>query len=361
MHSAYLASLHLLPGMRHAHLATLMKYVSGDAEQLWKTLPQAIRTLGVQELDKEQVYAVHRKLQVLRVYRYLQEHKIVLLYGALLPTAIREARMPPFVVYCRGDVDLLQGDLLSIVGARRMTAYGQMVIESLVPHVVASGYATVSGLAYGVDAHVHEQTVLSGGKTVAVLGTGVDRCYPAVHHRLVERIIDHGGLLLSDYPLYTKPRPWHFTQRNRLIAAVSSATVVVEAGEKSGSLYTAEEALELGRSVYAIPGSVFSPMSIGCNWLLSLPEERRVNVLQKPSDLVELGMSKETDWKDEPMSGTMHPLLRFVHEQARSTTNIADAAQIPMGECLTALTKLEVQGLVRRVSGGWIKNILRRT
>ena len=181
------------------------------------------------------------------------------------PTGLRDLEDPP-PVYVSGE--LRADPAVAVVGTRRCTRYGVSLAESFGGVLSAVGWTVVSGLARGIDAAAHRGTLDRGGHPVAVLGSGVDIWYPAENRALYQRMIDHGGALISEYPPGTPPDRWRFPARNRLIAAISSAVVVVEAGEKGGALITARLAAEIGRPVFVVPGDVDRPASVGCNRLI---------------------------------------------------------------------------------------------
>ncbi|SDK66364.1 DNA-processing protein DprA [Alkalibacterium thalassium] len=183
------------------------------------------------------------------------------------PYNLKEIFDPPLVLFCKGDRSLLSGRLLGIVGARDSTAYASRVLEILIPDLSKAGITVVSGLAKGVDVAAHSLTMTANGKTVGVVGTGLDRAYPA-NNRTVQNKMGEEQLVISEYPFGTPPRKYHFPARNRIIAGLSRGILVVEAKSRSGSLITARLALEEGRDVFAVPGSVLSELSVGCNELI---------------------------------------------------------------------------------------------
>lgn len=185
------------------------------------------------------------------------------------PSALREISDPPKQLFCRGDISLLQSYMTAIIGTRKPTGYGVLVAKQI-GAVIAKDQVVVSGLAYGIDAIAHETALKHGGKTVAVLGSGVDDAsvYPRVHRGLANRIVKAGGLLISEYMPGSKPLKFHFPARNRIIAGLSQQVLVVEAGVDSGTLITANLALDYNREVWAVPGSINSEMSKGTNQLI---------------------------------------------------------------------------------------------
>jgi len=178
------------------------------------------------------------------------------------PALLAQLHDPPARLWLRGEAaDALLRPAVAIVGARSCSAYGSQVARSLARDLAGAGLVVVSGLARGIDAEAHRGALEGGGATVAVLGCGIDRDYPARHAELARRIVAAGGLVVSEYEAGVEPAPWRFPARNRIIAGLALATVVVEARERSGALITADFALELGREVFAVPGEVTSALS----------------------------------------------------------------------------------------------------
>ncbi len=183
------------------------------------------------------------------------------------PPLLSHICRPPEVLYATGDAAILKKRCVAVVGARRATSYGKWVSYQIGKRLAECGLVTVSGMAWGCDTEAHRGALDAGGATVAVLGCGVDICYPAANVSLRRRIAEQ-GLLLSEYEPETPPRPYRFPQRNRIISGISEAVVVAEAGISSGSLITAECAAEQGRMIFAVPGNISSPCSLGCNKLI---------------------------------------------------------------------------------------------
>jgi len=193
--------------------------------------------------------------------------RILELDGQCYPSALRQVRPPPPTLYVRGRVELLERPGIAVVGTRRYSTYGRDATVSLVVGLVRAGYTIVSGLARGIDGIAHRTALDVGGDTVAVLGTGVDVPYPPEHRDLFQLIAEH-GCLVSEFAPGTPPLKWHFPQRNRIIAGLARAVLVVEAPEKSGALITAHYALDEGKEVFAVPGPIHNPTSQGPNRLI---------------------------------------------------------------------------------------------
>lgn len=183
------------------------------------------------------------------------------------PELLRQTAQPPWVLYCKGNVELLQKPCIGMVGTRTPTAYGKKVADQLAESLAAAGMCVVSGLARGIDSSAHEGALRQSGRTIGVLGCGINQIYPPENKLLFEKLTSR-GLLLSEYPLDTKPKPGLFPQRNRIIAGLSLGVVVIEAALRSGSLITVDQALEESRDVFAVPGPITSPKSQGTLSLL---------------------------------------------------------------------------------------------
>ncbi len=175
--------------------------------------------------------------------------------------------LPPVVAFCAGDIRLLERPCLSVVGSRSPSAYGRTVLNGMIPPLAAEGITLVSGLAKGIDQMVHTRAIGAGGTTIGIIGTGLDVSYPRENALLQQKMMTE-QLVISEYPLGTKPERHHFPMRNRLIANLALATLVIEAREKSGSLITANLALQENRDVFAVPGNIDSPLSVGTNQLI---------------------------------------------------------------------------------------------
>ncbi|SDN27593.1 DNA-processing protein DprA [Alkalicoccus daliensis] len=184
------------------------------------------------------------------------------------PLQLKHLHTPPSVIYMKGNISLLkENNLLGVVGARVPTSKINTELEELIAPLVSKNIVIVSGMAAGVDAAAHKTAIAAGGKTIAVLAFGTDQLYPS-SNRLLKQELEEKQLLISEYPPYVKPQKWHFPERNRLISGLSKGVLVVEAKKRSGSLITAETALEQGKDVYAVPGRISDPLSEGTNRLI---------------------------------------------------------------------------------------------
>lgn len=253
---------------------------------------------------------------------------------------------------------------VAIVGSRRPSPYGEAVAEQLASDLARAGVVIVSGLALGIDSAAHAGCLEAGGTTVAVMGTGVDVIYPASNRALSERILDEGGALVSQFPDGTRPQRHNFPRRNWTMAQLVDLVVVVEAAEGSGALITAEAGLALGKEVMAVPGSVFSPISVGCHQLL----RDGAGLVQNARDVLsQLGFSLEV--LDDPLRpppalaaqalpGARDGLLRHLSEVLPlSAAELAGKLGLPFAEVLGRLTALELDGRVKRQGGAFTRSV----
>lgn len=193
---------------------------------------------------------------------------VITIFDQLYPHYLKEIYQPPWALFAKGDVSLLEREpKLAVVGSRQATQYGRNAIRMIFPELIAGGVTIVSGLAKGIDALAHEYAIKNGGKTIAVIAGGLYHIYPKENMNLALEMMKT-QLIVSEYPPDTKPLKWHFPARNRIISGLSKGTLIVEAKRKSGSLITANFAVNEGRDVFSLPGSIFNPFSIGANELI---------------------------------------------------------------------------------------------
>lgn len=252
------------PGIGPIRFAALLQQAATPAELLTiaraSDLPEAAR----HALSRPEWTAVDTDL----TWAAQPDNRIVSVAAADYPALLREIPDPPPLLFVHGNAARLHEPQLAIVGSRNPTPGGRETAATFAEHLAAGGLTITSGLALGVDAAAHEGAVRAGGATVAVMGTGPDRIYPARNRELAHRIADSGGVLVTEFPLGSPPQPEHFPRRNRIISGLSLGTLVVEAAVRSGSLTTARHAVDQGREVFAVPGSIHNPLARGCHLLI---------------------------------------------------------------------------------------------
>ena len=263
------------------------------------------------------------------------------------PSALTELHDPPATLFVRGEqVEILAEPAVAIVGARSCSAYGAQVARSLACELAAAGLVVVSGLARGVDAEAHRGAIEGGGTTIAVLGCGIDRDYPARHAELARRIVG-SGLIVSEYPPGVEPAPWRFPARNRLIAALARATVIVEARERSGALITADFALELGREVFAVPGEISSGLSAGTNNLI---RQGAAPLLSADDVLDALGLVRRAP-PAPVLSAGAAAVLELLRDAPAGVDELVVRTRCAAADVAAALVELELSGLASQADG----------
>ena len=299
--------------------------------------------------------------QVERALRWAGEagHFIVTLADELYPRALLEIADPPSLIYARGRIELLQRSCLAVVGSRNATAQGESNATAFAKALSHEGLTVVSGLAVGIDAAAHRGGLEGGGSTIAVLGTGIDILYPKRNLELAERIAAQ-GLLLSEFPLGTGPVAGNFPRRNRLISGLSQGCLVVEAALASGSLITARAAAEQGRDVFAIPGSIHSPLSKGCHSLIKSGAklvESAEDVLAELSGFRASGYASTTAGEALPAASG---LLAHMGHDPVDVDSLCARAGMSAEHVASELLRLELEGRVAALPGGLYQRLEKR-
>jgi DNA processing protein len=261
----------------------------------------------------------------------------------------------PVALWARGDPARLKAPRagIALVGARAATGYGEHVAGEISAGLVELGHPIVSGAAYGIDGMAHRAALAASGLTIAFLAGGVDRFYPAGHDELLRRIVDR-GVVMSELPCGAAPTKWRFLERNRLIAAASSATVVVEAGARSGSLNTAGHAAALGRALGAVPGPVTSPASAGCHRLLREYAAVCVTDAAEVAELVDEPGAEPDSREPRDSTEVIRVLDAMSTRSARTPSDIAVRSGLAIATVLGTLGTLAVQTRVRERADGWV-------
>ena len=296
---------------------------------------------------------------------------ILLLDDGIYPSPLREIYDPPIVLYVKGAwSDCLDRPCIGVVGSRRCSTYGQNASLMLARDLAQRGITVVSGFARGIDAAAHRGALEGGGRTVAVLGTGIDEVYPRDHKKLAAEILDHGGALVSQFPLGTPPVSENFPYRNRIISGLSLGVVVVEASENSGSLITARLAMEQNREVFAVPGNITSRNSFGTNYLIKgagaklvqqwqdiateLPQPIAATLLPPPfgDRKKETTIADRLSFVPEGLSPAETSVFKLLTPDSPAHVDwLFDKGELPISELTAALLSLEMRELVRALPG----------
>jgi len=270
--------------------------------------------------------------------------------GVNYPDLLIEIPKPPAELYARGEIDSWKKPCVAIVGTRKATSYGLKVARDLARDLAGLNITIVSGLALGIDTEAHKGAIEAGGKTIAVLGSGINQVYPAVNRSLAERIVESGGALISELPPEHPPEKWTFPQRNRIIAGLSQMTLVIEAPEKSGALITAYLALEYNRDVGAVPGEITSINSSGTNNLIRLG----ASLIRSSEDILNvLGINQGTIMLDN--LDKIEKVILQCLAKPQMADEILKATGAPLEVMNQKLSMLELNGIIKNEGGRWHK------
>lgn len=350
-HTRYYLGFNLVPGVGPARLARLIERC-GSVEAAWRADAFDLAAAGLDARSSAALVAAQQQLdleaELARVTR--AGVQLLTLEDRAYPALLREAPGAPPLIYVHGELLEVDHWAVAVVGTRAPTVYGREATVRLARALAEAGITVVSGLALGVDAVAHTAALDAGGRTLAVLGSGVDQPYPERNRRLAERIVRQGALI-SDYPLGTKPVAANFPPRNRIISGLSRGTLVVEAGLRSGALITVEFALEQGREVLAVPGPIFSPQSAGPHRLirdgamLVAGVDDLLEALQATTAQVQ--REARSELPDDP---TEARLLEVVGYTPQHADELGRAAQLTPAAAAATLTILELKGFVRQAA-----------
>ncbi len=348
----YWVGFNLVKGIGAARLRRLIDYF-GSVEAAWKAPGQSLLSAGLSQKLVENFLVLRSDVSLDRVWEQIQESGIQVLTweDAAYPKQLIEIDQPPPVLYLRGDLQPDDDWAVAVVGTRRITAYGRQVAQEISSFLANNGITVISGLARGVDSVAHKSALDAGGRSIAVLGNGVDLIYPPEHKRLADAMIQHGALI-SDYPPGTPPDSVNFPPRNRIISGLARAVVIVEAGERSGALITANFAAEQGRDVFAVPGNINAPQSKGTNRLI----QQGANPLLEPQEILEtLNLTQVVEYRAARATLPIDPmearLLGTIGQEPRHIDDICRQTDLPIDQVSATLALMELKGMVRQVGG----------
>lgn len=348
----YWVGFNLVKGVGAVRLRAILDYF-GRLDTAWSAPADALRAAGLSQKVVENLVQLRRQVNLDLVMEQAERLGVTILTWEddQYPARLRQVDQPPPVLYFRGDFLDEDHFAVAVVGTRRVTPYGRQVAEELAGFLARHGITVVSGLARGVDAIAHDTALKAGGRTIAVLGSGVDKIYPPEHRALAEKIIKSGALA-SDYAPGTPPDGVNFPPRNRIISGLSQATVVVEAGERSGALITATFAAEQGREVFAVPGSIYAAQSKGTNALIR-DGARPLLAMEEILEVLQLGQveEKQAARRHLPADATEAMLLGFLSREPVHIDEIVGLSGLPIDRVSATLTMLELKGMVRPVGG----------
>ena len=342
--------LHNIPGIGNGKIRHLYEAASCAEEIYHMSLPQLKKVQGITEEDLKAIHKSQKKWDVDKEWFALMEQGIgfVCLEQEEYPKKVRHIHNPPYALYYIGKLPDENRKSVAIVGARTRSAYGCQVATELAKALAQNGIQVISGLAHGIDRDAHQGALEGGGDTYAILGCGVNVCYPSENRYLYNKMIESGGII-SEYPPGTKPMSKQFPARNRIIAGLCNCVAVVEAKEKSGSLITADFAMEQGKDVYAVPGRICDTLSQGCNRLIKQGAGALISIEDFLSDLrisseitfTQIDFRKNLLEKDESM---VYSLTDF---RPIGVATLVEKTEISLSRLLEILEKLESLGLIK--------------
>jgi DNA processing protein len=350
---AYWLGFHLIPNIGAARIARLVE-AFGSLESAWQADLPAYLEAGMNEKGAKALIERRAKIDLAREWERIEKASasILTLGDDTYPRLLREIPSPPPVIYVKGEIQPEDETAIGVVGTRRVTRYGREMTRRLSSGLASAGVVIVSGLARGVDGIAHTEALEAGGRTLAVLGSGVDQIYPPEHRKLSEQVIENGALI-SEFPIGTKPDARNFPIRNRLISGLSVGVLVVEAPRKSGALITSTFAADQGRTVFAVPGSALSSASEGTHQLL---RDGAVLTADVDDVLQELNLERRTTAIENrkllpDATGDEQQVLQALDGDPRHIDEIAIDTGINISQLSAMLLQMQLKGLVREVGG----------
>ncbi len=348
----YWIGFNLVRGIGPAKVRRLLDYF-GELGAAWNAPPDELQRLGLDRRALDNLLAIRSKVDLgLALTRIEKSGAQVLTWESPgYPRNLLNIAQPPPVLFVKGALTAADEWAVALVGTRKVTAYGREVARDLASGLAASGVTVVSGLARGVDAVAHRAALEAGGRSIAVLGCGLDIIYPPEHRELADAIAKSGAVV-SDYPLGTQPDGVNFPPRNRIISGLSKGVVIVEAGADSGALITADYALEQGRDVFAVPGNINHRASVGANRLI---QQGAKAVLSVTDILEELNLQLVTERKEAraalPTDPTEQKVLESLASGPVHVDELSVQLSLPIAQISGTLAMMELKGLVRQTGG----------
>ncbi|MFH1031322.1 MAG: DNA-processing protein DprA [Chloroflexota bacterium] len=346
----YWVGFSLIPGIGRVRLSQLESHF-GNLEEAWKAGTADLKQCGLDSGSVRAVNAYRPKISLETEMEKLERSgvKIATYHKADYPARLKEIYDYPPVLYIRGSLLPQDEWCIAVVGTRRASVYGRQVTEEIVADLARSKITVASGLAKGIDSIAHNTALEAGGRSLAVFACGLDIVYPAENANLARRVMEQGALI-SEYPLGSKPKPENFPRRNRILSGLSLGVLVIEAGETSGALITASLALEQNREVFAVPGSILSPASIGTNRLI----QEGAKLVRDYKDILEelnlMTAAHQIEIKEIiPPTDTESQLLKRLSAEPTHIDEVCRSSGLSMPTVSSTLAMMELKGLVKQV------------
>ncbi len=340
----------LIPGIGPAKFRLLQDYF-GDLEAAWEANAVDLAAAGLDRRTINAILARRSRISLEMELERLDHYRVKAFTwdDTAYPARLKEIYDPPPVLYVRGTLTSQDEWAVAVVGTRRASLYGREAAEHIAGSLASNGITVISGLARGIDSVAHRAAIGAGGRTIAIQACGLDLVYPADNFRLAQSITEHGALI-GEFPLGSRPKAENFPRRNRIMSGMSLGVLVVEAGESSGALITARLALEQNREVFAVPGSILSPTSVGTNRLI---QEGAKLVTDAEDILEELNLTTATQQLEMkeilPANDTEGLLLKHLSAEPTHIDEVRRQCGLPMATVSSTLAMMELKGMVRQV------------
>ena len=351
----YWTALSHFPKFGPIRLKKIKKYFL-NTEQAFNASSSELERAGIEKNIAEEFVSARVNINPNELTERLNKEniKVITVDDEHYPKLLLEIYNPPQIIYYKGTLENDNELSLAVVGSRKFTSYGKRAAEEIVRGLAKNNLTIISGLALGIDAIAHSAALEARGKTIAVLGSGIDKesIYPSANRYLAEKIVESGGAVISEFPLGTQPLRYNFPQRNRIIAGIALGTLVIEAGEKSGALITANCALEQNRDIFAVPGSIYSEASKGPNKLIELGAKPVKNA----ADIMEaLDLNQVNAYIDNkkiiPESKEEEKILSCLTREPEHINELVRKTELSTSIINSALAIMEMKGVVKNLGG----------
>lgn len=350
----YLNAINKISGIGPQRMKLLFHFFA-NSENIWKANSSELKQSGLGEKIVEKFCLERKIINPDLEWEKLQKENIQIIsfFDPNYPKLLKEIPNPPYLLYQKGEFDFNNFPIIAIVGSRKYTPYGSQVAYGLAKDLTNAGVTVVSGMALGIDTFAHRGALENSGKTIAVLGNSLEdiNIYPRNNFNL-SREISRNGALLSEYPLGTKAGPMTFPARNRIVAGISLGTIVVEAGEQSGALLTANMALDYNREIFSVPGSIFSSASFGTNTLI----KKGAKAVTCTKDVLEeLNLDRNEIFEKKLIPQNPSPeekiILNILSSEPLHIDNISKIAKLQSATCASTLIMMEMKGWTKNIGG----------
>ncbi len=355
---AYINAFNLIPGIGPQKLHLISKHFN-NFEKAWTADKTELISAKIPIKLADNIIVEREKINIKSEWQKIQDAniKIVTINDSLFPNNLKTITSPPFLLYVRGNIDLLNSQSVAVVGSRKISDYGKHAMTSIINDIAQFGVTIVSGLALGTDALAHREALDIGGATIAVLGGGIDDATitPRSHINLAKQILDNDGAIISEYPIGTQPSRGTFPARNRIMAGLADATIIIEATKKSGTLITASHAHKFGRKLFALPGSIFATNSLGPNILI---RDKKATALLCSDDILCIfkdtlkGTQKNNKNKTIQFENQIQErLFKTIkkHSEGIQINKIIKEINLDATTISSELTMMEIDGLIKNI------------